>query len=303
MPLTLSRPGLQRTANFIAGEWLRSASGRTLDVTDPATGALIAQVPDSSAIDARAAVDAAHAAFPAWRKTPAEQRAQILKRWNDLVMAHQEDLGRLISREQGKPLAEEHAARLPMRPATSSGLPRKPRAPAATSFRRRAGPTHVRAAANRSAWSRRSRRGISRRDDRAQDRAGACRGLHRGVQAGRGHAADFARAGGPGRGSRRTAGRAEHRDRIARAHARSGRCLARRCARAQDHFHRLHARGQAPRAPFGRHAQEAVARTRRQRAVHRVRRCRHRGRGGRPDGRQVPQRRPDLRVPEPRLRA
>jgi len=106
MPLTLSRPDLQHTANFIAGEWLCPAPGHTLDVTDPATGALIAQVPDSDAAAARAAVDAAHAAFPAWRKTPAKQRAQILKRWNDLVLAHQEDLGRLISREQGKPLAE-----------------------------------------------------------------------------------------------------------------------------------------------------------------------------------------------------
>ncbi|WP_418120889.1 NAD-dependent succinate-semialdehyde dehydrogenase [Variovorax sp. NFACC29] len=106
MPLTLSRPDLQRTENFIAGEWLRTASGRTLDVTDPAIGTLVAQVPDSDAADARAATDAAHAAFPAWRAVPAKQRAQILKRWNDLVMAHQEDLGRLISREQGKPLAE-----------------------------------------------------------------------------------------------------------------------------------------------------------------------------------------------------
>ncbi|MDR6454200.1 NAD-dependent succinate-semialdehyde dehydrogenase [Variovorax paradoxus] len=105
MPLTLSRPELQRTANFIAGEWC-SAADRTLDVTDPATGALIAQVPDSGADAARAAADAAHAAFPAWRRTPAKQRAQILKRWNDLVLAHQDDLGRLISREQGKPLAE-----------------------------------------------------------------------------------------------------------------------------------------------------------------------------------------------------
>ncbi|BEP35043.1 NAD-dependent succinate-semialdehyde dehydrogenase [Variovorax sp. V59] len=105
MPLTLNRPELQRTANFIAGEWC-SAADRTLDVTDPATGALIAQVPDSGSDAARAAADAAHAAFPAWRRTPAKQRAQILKRWNDLVLAHQEDLGRLISREQGKPLAE-----------------------------------------------------------------------------------------------------------------------------------------------------------------------------------------------------
>ncbi|WP_438999872.1 aldehyde dehydrogenase family protein, partial [Variovorax beijingensis] len=105
MPLTLTRPDLQRTANFIGGEWC-AAAGRTLDVTDPATGALIAQVPDSGADAARAAADAAHAAFPAWRRTPAKQRAQILKRWNDLVLAHQDDLGRLISREQGKPLAE-----------------------------------------------------------------------------------------------------------------------------------------------------------------------------------------------------
>ncbi|AGU49188.1 succinate-semialdehyde dehydrogenase GabD [Variovorax paradoxus B4] len=105
MPLTLTRPDLQRTANFIAGEWC-STDGRTLDVTDPATGALIAQVPDSGADAARAAADAAYAALPAWRRTPAKQRAQILKRWNDLVLAHQDDLGRLISREQGKPLAE-----------------------------------------------------------------------------------------------------------------------------------------------------------------------------------------------------
>jgi len=106
MPLSLSRPELQRTANFIAGEWCAATDSRTLDVTDPATGGLIAQVPDSGADAARAAVDAAHAAFPAWRRTPAKQRAQILKRWNDLVLAHQDDLGRIISREQGKPLAE-----------------------------------------------------------------------------------------------------------------------------------------------------------------------------------------------------
>lgn len=104
--LTLSRPDLQHTANFIAGEWCPSADGRLLDVSDPADGALIAQVPDSGAEAARAAVDAAHAAFAAWRRTPAKRRAQILKRWNALLVAHREDLGRLVSREQGKPLAE-----------------------------------------------------------------------------------------------------------------------------------------------------------------------------------------------------
>ena len=105
MPLTLTRPDLLRSANFIAGQWT-PGPGTLLAVTDPATGATITEVPDSCGAEARAALDAAHAAFPAWKKTPAKQRAQIVKRWNDLVLAHQDDLGRLISREQGKPLAE-----------------------------------------------------------------------------------------------------------------------------------------------------------------------------------------------------
>ena len=105
MPLTLQRTELLRSANYIAGQW-REAAGGSFDVTEPATGALIAQVPDSGAAEARAAADAAHLAFASWRKVPAKQRAQIIKRWNDLVMAHQDDLGTLISLEQGKPLAE-----------------------------------------------------------------------------------------------------------------------------------------------------------------------------------------------------
>ncbi len=105
MPLTLTRPDLIRSANFIAGKWSATPAAR-LAVTDPATGATITEVPDSGALEARAALDAAHAAFPAWRKVPAKQRAAIIKRWNDLVLAHQDDLGKLISREQGKPLAE-----------------------------------------------------------------------------------------------------------------------------------------------------------------------------------------------------
>ncbi len=105
MSLSIQRADLIRNANYIAGEW-QAAAGAQLDVTDPATGNLIARVPDSGAAQARAALDAAHAAFPAWRKVPAKQRAQIIKRWNDLVLAHQDDLGALISLEQGKPLAE-----------------------------------------------------------------------------------------------------------------------------------------------------------------------------------------------------
>ena len=106
MPLTLQRADLQRHQNFVAGRWVAAAEGRQLPVSDPALDQVFAQVPDSGAVDAQAAVDAAQAAFPAWRATPAKQRAQLLKKWNDLIIAHQEDLGRLISREQGKPLAE-----------------------------------------------------------------------------------------------------------------------------------------------------------------------------------------------------
>ncbi|MEO8060327.1 MAG: NAD-dependent succinate-semialdehyde dehydrogenase [Burkholderiales bacterium] len=105
MPLSIRREELLPGRNYI-GRWCDAEEGRRFDVTDPATDAVVASVPDSGAADARAALDAAHAAFATWRAVPAKQRAQILKRWNDLIVAHQEDLGRLISREQGKPLAE-----------------------------------------------------------------------------------------------------------------------------------------------------------------------------------------------------
>ena len=105
MTLSIRRDDLLPGRNYI-GRWCDAEEGRRFDVTDPATDAVVASVPDSGAADARAALDAAHAAFATWRAVPAKQRAQILKRWNDLIVAHQEDLGRLISREQGKPLAE-----------------------------------------------------------------------------------------------------------------------------------------------------------------------------------------------------
>jgi succinate-semialdehyde dehydrogenase/glutarate-semialdehyde dehydrogenase len=106
MTLHIARDDLIRSHNFIDGQWRAATDKAVLPVVDPADDSRIAHVPDSSEADAKAAVDAAHAAFPAWRATPAKERAQLLKRWNDLVVAHQEDLGRLISREQGKPLSE-----------------------------------------------------------------------------------------------------------------------------------------------------------------------------------------------------
>jgi succinate-semialdehyde dehydrogenase/glutarate-semialdehyde dehydrogenase len=105
MTLSIRRDDLLPGRNYI-GRWCEAEEGRRFDVTDPATDAVVATVPDSGAADARAALEAAHAAFASWRSVPAKQRAQIIKRWNDLIVANQEDLGRLISREQGKPLAE-----------------------------------------------------------------------------------------------------------------------------------------------------------------------------------------------------
>ncbi len=106
MALTLARSDLIRTSNFIAGEWRDPSTSRWHDVSDPASGAPFAQVPDSGPADARQAADAAHGVFNDWRAASARARAQLLKRWHALIVANTEDLARLISREQGKPLSE-----------------------------------------------------------------------------------------------------------------------------------------------------------------------------------------------------
>ena len=78
-----------RSQNFIGGRWCDAEAGGRLPVVNPADDSRITEVPDSTASDARAAVDAAHAAFPTWRATTAKHRAQLLKRWNDLIVAQQ----------------------------------------------------------------------------------------------------------------------------------------------------------------------------------------------------------------------
>lgn len=104
--LALDRNDLFITQNFIDGQWQSSASSSLLPVINPATDEEITQVQDSTAADAIAAVDAAEAAFKTWRKTTAKSRAQLLKRWHGLVLKNAEDLARLMSMEQGKPLPE-----------------------------------------------------------------------------------------------------------------------------------------------------------------------------------------------------
>lgn len=106
MTLTIKNEALLPGLNLIGGVWREGSDGGRFPVVDPATDEVFATVPESSADDARAAVDAAAAAFPAWRATPAKERARIIRVWNDLILTHLDDLAKLISREQGKPLAE-----------------------------------------------------------------------------------------------------------------------------------------------------------------------------------------------------
>jgi len=104
--LQLERADLLCQDNFIDGQWTAAISGARFDVRDPADQSLVAAVPDSAEDDALTAVAAASRAYADWRWTSARERADLLKRWHALILAHETDLGRLISREQGKPLAE-----------------------------------------------------------------------------------------------------------------------------------------------------------------------------------------------------
>ncbi|RKT31928.1 succinate-semialdehyde dehydrogenase/glutarate-semialdehyde dehydrogenase [Microbacterium sp. AG1240] len=91
---------------FIGGEWRTAEGGKTLDVIDPSTGAVIRTIADASVADGEAAMDAAVAAFPAWAATPARERGEILRRAFDLLQARKEDVALLMTLEMGKPLAE-----------------------------------------------------------------------------------------------------------------------------------------------------------------------------------------------------
>lgn len=106
MTLSLSNPHLFIERAFIGGAWVGAASGASLPVDNPATGAIIGTVPDCSEADTLAAIAAAEAAFPAWKARTAADRAAVLERWHALVLANVADLGRIMTAEQGKPIAE-----------------------------------------------------------------------------------------------------------------------------------------------------------------------------------------------------
>ncbi|MFA6615835.1 MAG: aldehyde dehydrogenase family protein, partial [Hydrogenophaga sp.] len=100
----LNDPSLLKTDGLINGQWVPGLT--RFDVHDPATGQKIADVANLGPAEAEQAISAANAAWPAWRSKTAKERSIILRKWFDLLMANQEDLGRLMTAEQGKPLPE-----------------------------------------------------------------------------------------------------------------------------------------------------------------------------------------------------
>src|SRR5260370_34056789 len=95
-----------REACYIDGAWVKSPTGETMKVDNPATGEILGTVPKLGAAETRLAIEAANRAFPAWSKKTGKERAAVLRRWYDLMMENQDDLARLMTLEQGKPLAE-----------------------------------------------------------------------------------------------------------------------------------------------------------------------------------------------------
>ena len=104
--MNLKDKALFRQQCFIDGAWQNADSKQTINVTNPATAAVIGTVPKMGAAETRRAIEAANAAQPAWRAKTAGERAKILRKWFDLMLANQEDLAILMTSEQGKPLAE-----------------------------------------------------------------------------------------------------------------------------------------------------------------------------------------------------
>jgi len=104
--MKLSRRELLRSQCYVDGKWIERADGRRITVVDPATGTPVGSVPALGGKEIAAAIEAAHRAWPAWRALTAKERARLLRRWYDLLVAHHRDLAIIMTMEQGKPLAE-----------------------------------------------------------------------------------------------------------------------------------------------------------------------------------------------------
>ena len=106
MALHLKDTALLRGQGYIDGQWVGADSGAVFGVTDPASGARLAEVADKGATETRRAIEAAERALPAWRGKTAKERAATMRRWFELILANADDLALLMTSEQGKPLAE-----------------------------------------------------------------------------------------------------------------------------------------------------------------------------------------------------
>ncbi len=105
-PVELKDPALFRQQCYVDGAWIDADDKSTLAVRNPATGEQVGTVPKMGVAETRRAIEAANAAWPAWRAKTAKERSIILRKWFDLIMANQEDLAKLMTVEQGKPIAE-----------------------------------------------------------------------------------------------------------------------------------------------------------------------------------------------------
>ncbi|MBV8587216.1 MAG: NAD-dependent succinate-semialdehyde dehydrogenase, partial [Verrucomicrobia bacterium] len=104
--LLLNDSSLFRQQAYIGGTWCDADNRATFSVIDPATGNVLGTVPDMGAAEARRAIEAANTAWKSWRQKPAKERSALLRKWYDLMLANLEDLGKIMTAEQGKPLAE-----------------------------------------------------------------------------------------------------------------------------------------------------------------------------------------------------
>jgi len=104
--MQLKDTNLFRQQANLEGKWQNADDGKTIEVTNPATGAVIGTVPKMGVVETKRAIEAANKALPAWRAKTAKERSIIIRRWYELLMQHQDDLALILTTEQGKPLAE-----------------------------------------------------------------------------------------------------------------------------------------------------------------------------------------------------
>jgi succinate-semialdehyde dehydrogenase/glutarate-semialdehyde dehydrogenase len=104
--MDITHTPLFRTQAYVGGQWISAKSGRTIPVDNPATGEIVGHVPDLSGADTRDAIGAAEVALDRWRGTSAAERADLLLRWNQLILDNAEELAAIMTLEQGKPISE-----------------------------------------------------------------------------------------------------------------------------------------------------------------------------------------------------